>query len=179
MIMAIYYLKTTNEGKTYALSELKNNLMSEREDFKKRMAQKAAKDDRESGRKSQLQRSRNANGSQIRRGSYDKIISSRRPSLSFQPSLAPSVGGNYKWVFFYFFDFQLFYLEVTNRKAVHQIELIKHLNTIYPMRVLVEDNMDRTKVDGHLVRKEVEADHSVRIDLLEQTDSHRDTIRAG
>ena len=96
MIMMIYYLKTTNEGKTYALSELKNNLMSEREDFKKRMAQKAAKDDRESGRKSQLQRSRNANGSQIRRGSYDKIISSRRPSLSFQPSLAPSVGGNYK-----------------------------------------------------------------------------------
>ena len=81
--------------------------------------------------------------------------------------------------FFNFFDFQLFYLEVTNRKAVHQIELIKHLNTIYPMRVLVEDNMDRTKVDGHLVRKEVEADHSVRIDLLEQTDSHRDTIRAG
>ena len=39
MIMMIYYLKTTNEGKTYALSELKNNLMSEREDFKKRMAQ--------------------------------------------------------------------------------------------------------------------------------------------
>ena len=74
MIMMIYYLKTTNEGKTYALSELKNNLMSEREDFKKRMAQKAAKDDRESGRKSQLQRSRNANGSQIRRGSYDKIM---------------------------------------------------------------------------------------------------------
>ena len=72
-----------------------------------------------------------------------------------------------------------FYLEVTNHRAVHQIELIKHLNTIYPMRVLVEDNMDRTKVDGHLVRKEVEADHSVRIDLLEQTDSHQDTIRAG
>ena len=34
MIMMIYYLKTTNEGKTFALSELKNNLIAEREDFK-------------------------------------------------------------------------------------------------------------------------------------------------
>lgn len=39
--------------------------------------------------------------------------------------------------------------------------------------------MDRTKVDGHLVQKEVEVDRLLRIDLLEQTDSHRDTIRAG
>ena len=55
MIMMIYYLKTTNEGKSFALIELKNNLVSEREDFKKRMAQRAAKDDALSGRKSQLQ----------------------------------------------------------------------------------------------------------------------------
>ncbi len=55
MIMMIYYLKTTNAGKTYALIELKTNLLSEREDFKKRMAQRVAKDDAMSGRKSQLQ----------------------------------------------------------------------------------------------------------------------------
>ena len=39
--------------------------------------------------------------------------------------------------------------------------------------------MDRTKADDPSVQKEVEGGHSVRIDLLEQTDSHRDTIRAG
>ena len=38
MIMMIYYLKTTNEGKTIALSELKTNLLSERENFKKQIA---------------------------------------------------------------------------------------------------------------------------------------------
>ena len=55
MVMMIYYLKTTNEGKSFALVELKTNLLSEREDFKKRMAQRVAKDDSLSGRKSQLQ----------------------------------------------------------------------------------------------------------------------------
>ena len=55
MVMMIYYLKTTNEGKSFALVELKTNLLSEREDFKKRMAQRVAKDDAMSGRKSQLQ----------------------------------------------------------------------------------------------------------------------------
>ena len=68
---------------------------------------------------------------------------------------------------------------MTNRRAAHQTELIKHLNTIYPMPVLVEDNMHKTKADGHLVQKEVGEDHLVRIDLLVQTDFHRDTIRAG
>ena len=47
------------------------------------------------------------------------------------------------------------------------------------MPVRVEDNMDRTKADDPLVQKEVEEDRSVRIDPLEQTDFHRDTIRAG
>ena len=81
--------------------------------------------------------------------------------------------------FFNFHDLQFLNLEVTNRRAAHQTELIKHLNTIYPMPVLVEDNMHKTKADGHLVQKEVEEDHSVRIALLVQTDFHRDTIRAG
>ena len=82
----------------------------------------------------------------------------------------------------YFYDFPDLHfsqLEVTNRRAVHQIELIKHLNTIYLMLVLVEGNMGRTKADDPLVQKEVEEDRSVRIDLLEQTDFHRDITRAG
>ena len=82
----------------------------------------------------------------------------------------------------YFYDFPDLHfsqLEVTNRRAVHQIELIKHLNTIYLMLVRVEANMDRIKADDHLVQKEVEEDRSVRIDLLGQTDFHRDITRAG
>ena len=82
-------------------------------------------------------------------------------------------------IFFYFHNLHFFYIEATNRRAVHLIELIKHLNTIYLMPVRVEDNMDRTKADDPLVQKEVEEDRSVRIDPLEQTDFHRDTIRAG
>ena len=75
-----------NEGKTIALSELKTNLLSEREDFKKRIAQAKTKEDAMSGRKSQLR----GRTSQIRRGSYEKIM--RRPSLALQASLAPSLG---------------------------------------------------------------------------------------
>ena len=47
------------------------------------------------------------------------------------------------------------------------------------MLVLVEGNMGRTKADDPLVQKEVEEDRSVRIDLLGQTDFHRDITRAG
>ena len=51
MIMTIYYLYGASKGKDYALSELKSQLLNEREDFKKRIVQAAAVNEL-SGRKS-------------------------------------------------------------------------------------------------------------------------------
>ena len=81
MIMTIYYLYGASKGKDYALTELKQQLLNEREDYKKRVVQAAAQNEL-SGRKSVSAKRMSVSG--IRRASIDN-------TLRLQPSLAPSL----------------------------------------------------------------------------------------